>query len=194
MDRREVSGMTHFLNRLFAFSSLAAPGLGPNGLMLCRCPGLRGGQPRTAKPGSAAALEADLTLLASNGATDLVTLIGVDERERLGVGALPRRATERGMSWREFPITDRSAPTAGRQVEFDRLLDQLLTGLGTGRRVAIHCQAGLGRTGLLAASLLVRSGIGSNDAIAIVRSARPGSIETSGQEYFIRKIEFQGLE
>ena len=80
--------MTHFLDRPFAFSALAASGLGPNGLMLCRCPGLRGGQPRTATPGSAAALEADLTLLALNGATDLVTLIGEDEREKLGVSAL----------------------------------------------------------------------------------------------------------
>ncbi len=144
--------MTHFLDRPFAFSALAAPGLGPNGLMLCRCPGLRGGQPRTATPGSAAALEA------------------------------------------EFPITDRTAPASGRQAEFDQLLDELLTDLAAGRRVAIHCQAGLGRTGLLAAGLLVRSGTGPDDAIAIVRSARPGSIETSGQEDFIRKIEFRGLE
>ena len=186
--------MTHFLDRPFAFSALATPSLGPNGLMLCRCPGLRGRQPRTATPGSAAALEADLTLLASNGAADIVTLIGEDERERLGVAALPRLAKERGMSWREFPITDRAAPTARHRADFDRLLDELLTGLDAGRRVAIHCQAGLGRTGLLAASLLVRSGIGPDDAIAIVRSARPGSIETSGQEDFIRKIEFRGLE
>ena len=186
--------MTHFLDRPFAFSALVAPGLGPNGLMLCRCPGLRGGQPTTATPGSAAALEADLTLLASNGATDLVTLIGEDEREKLGVGALPQLAAERGMSWREFPITDRAAPTAKHQADFDRLLDELLTGLDAGRRVAIHCQAGLGRTGLLAAGLLVRSGTGPDDAIELVRSARPGSIETSGQEDFIRKIVFRGLE
>ena len=186
--------MTHFLDRPFAFSSLAASGLGPNGLMLCRCPGLQGGQPRTTKPGSTAALESDLTLLASNRATDLVTLIGEDEREKLGVGALPRLAAERGMSWREFPITDRAAPTATHQADFDRLLDELLTGLDAGRRVAIHCQAGLGRTGLLAAGLLVRSGTGPDDAIKLVRSARPGSIETSGQEDFIRKIVFRGLE
>jgi len=186
--------MTHFLDRPFAFSALAAPGLGPNGLMLCRCPGLRGGQPKTATPGSTTALEADLTLLASNGATDLVTLIGEDERGKLGVGALPRLASENGLSWREFPVTDRAAPTAGRQAEFDRLLDELLTGLGAGRRVAIHCQAGLGRTGLLAASLLVRSGTASDDAITLVRSVRPGSIETSGQEDFIREIRCRGLE
>ncbi|MEC7440675.1 MAG: hypothetical protein VX802_07435, partial [Pseudomonadota bacterium] len=115
--------MTHFLDRPFAFSALTAPGLGPNGLMLCRCPGLRGGQPKTATPGSTTALEADLTLLASNGATDLVTLIGEDERENLGVGALPRLAGENGLSWREFPITDRTAPASGRQAEFDQLLD-----------------------------------------------------------------------
>ena len=127
-------------------------------------------------------------------ATDLVTLIGEDERGNLGVGALPRLAGENGLSWREFPITDRTAPASGRQAEFDQLLDELLTDLAAGRRVAIHCQAGLGRTGLLAAGLLVRSGTGPDDAITLVRSARPGSIETSGQDDFIRKIEFRGLE
>ena len=96
--------MTHFLDRPFAFSALAAPGLGPNGLLLCRCPGLRGGQPRTATPGSAAALEADLTLLASNSATNLVTLIGEDERGKLGVGALPRLAGKKGLS--QPPLRD----------------------------------------------------------------------------------------
>ena len=186
--------MTHFLDRPFAFSALAAPGLGPNGMMLCRCPGLRRGQPKTTILGSAAKLEVDLTLLESNGATDLVTLIGEDEREKLGVGALPRLATERGLSWREFPIVDRAAPTAMHRVDFNRLLDELLTGLDAGRRVAIHCQAGLGRTGLLAAGLLVRSGTGPDDAIALVRLARRGSIETSEQEDFIRKIEFRRLE
>ena len=186
--------MTHFLDKPFAFSALTAPGLGPNGLMLCRCPVLRGSQPKTTTPGSTKALEADLTLMASNRATDLVTLIGEDERGNLGVGALPRLAGENGLSWREFPITDRTAPASGRQAEFDQLLDELLTDLAAGRRVAIHCQAGLGRTGLLAAGLLVQSGIGPDDAIARVRSARPGSIETSGQEDFIRKIEFRGLE
>ena len=129
--------MTHFLDKPFAFSALTAPGLGSNGLMLCRCPGLRGGQPKTTTPGSTTALEADLTLLASNRATDLVTLIGEDEREKLGVGALPRLAGENGLSWREFPITDRTAPASGRQAEFDQLLDELLTDLAAGRRVAI---------------------------------------------------------
>jgi protein-tyrosine phosphatase len=186
--------MTHFLDRPFAFSALAAPGLGPNGLMLCRCPGLRGDRPTGTTPDSTATLEADLTLLISNGATGLVTLIGEDEREKLGVSALPRLAIDKGLAWREFPITDRTAPTAGRQAEFDQLLDTLLAGLADGNRVAIHCQAGLGRTGLLAASLLVQSGTGPNDAIALVRSARPGSIETAGQENFIQKIGLPGLE
>ena len=186
--------MTHFLDRPFAFSGLTAAGLGTRGLMLCRCPGLRGGRPDTAPSGIAEALEADLALLASEGATDLITLAGEAERAKLGVDALPEAARAAGLSWREFPITDRTAPTAGRQAEFDSLLDELLTDLAAGHRITIHCQAGLGRTGLLAASLLVRSGTSPDDAIALVRSARPGAIETAGQEAFIREVAPQGVE
>jgi len=45
---------------------------------------------------------------------------------------------------------------------------------------------GLGRTGMAAALLLVERGIAPEDAIAAVRRARPGAIETRGQETLVR--------
>ena len=46
----------------------------------------------------------------------------------------------------------------------------------------VHCAAGLGRTGTFAAQLLVTSGLTPQKAIAAVRQARPGTIETEAQE------------
>ncbi|CAH1153563.1 unnamed protein product [Phaedon cochleariae] len=54
-------------------------------------------------------------------------------------------------------------------------------------RVAIHCHAGLGRTGVLIACYLVFSlRVSANDAIRYVRLKRPGSVQTRGQILCVR--------
>ncbi|XP_025837410.1 protein tyrosine phosphatase domain-containing protein 1 isoform X1 [Agrilus planipennis] len=54
-------------------------------------------------------------------------------------------------------------------------------------RVAIHCHAGLGRTGVLIASYLVYSlRVNANEAIKYVRLKRPGSVQTRGQIISVR--------
>lgn len=54
-----------------------------------------------------------------------------------------------------------------------------------GERIMIHCRGGQGRTGTLAARLLVESVVEPKRAIARVRDARPGAIETSAQEQHV---------
>jgi ADP-ribosyl-[dinitrogen reductase] hydrolase len=54
--------------------------------------------------------------------------------------------------------------------------------LQTGGSVLIHCRGGLGRTGTIAARLLVELGWQPRAAIEAVRGARPGAIETPQQE------------
>jgi atypical dual specificity phosphatase len=48
--------------------------------------------------------------------------------------------------------------------------------------VAVHCGAGLGRTGVVLACYFVAKGAAPKDAIVRVRKLRPGSIETEEQE------------
>ena len=57
-----------------------------------------------------------------------------------------------------------------------------------GAEVVIHCLGGLGRTGTIAARILVEFGIEADDAIKAVREARPGAIETVGQAEYVRKF------
>ncbi|XP_048510976.1 protein tyrosine phosphatase domain-containing protein 1-like isoform X2 [Athalia rosae] len=57
-------------------------------------------------------------------------------------------------------------------------------------RVAIHCHAGLGRTGVLIACYLVYSlRVRANDAIRFVRLKRPNAIQTSGQILCVQEFE-----
>ncbi|XP_043283751.1 protein tyrosine phosphatase domain-containing protein 1-like isoform X2 [Venturia canescens] len=57
-------------------------------------------------------------------------------------------------------------------------------------RVAIHCHAGLGRTGVLIACYLIYSlRVRASDAIRFVRMKRPGAIQTRGQIQCIQEFE-----
>ena len=47
--------------------------------------------------------------------------------------------------------------------------------------MVVHCRGGLGRSGLVAASVLVALGHPSGEAIRIVRVAREGALETPDQ-------------
>lgn len=49
----------------------------------------------------------------------------------------------------------------------------------------VHCRGGLGRAGTVAAALLIELGETPREALRKVRAARPGAVETRGQERYI---------
>ena len=183
--------MAHFLTLPFALSRLEAPTISPGTIVLCRCPGLRGGD-QAMHPGNPVALDRDLGTIIDGGASILISLIGSEERERLGVSALPARAVEMGLDWQEFAITDRTAPDHERLSEFTGLMRYVSAALSDEKIIAVHCQAGIGRTGLVAASTLIWCGMAPDDAIVAVRRTRPGAIETAGQQAFVRSFKVTG--
>ncbi len=65
------------------------------------------------------------------------------------------------------------------------MLTESISELQKGKIIIMHCYAGLGRTGTIAACFLVKLGINSSDAINLVRKTRSGTIETVWQEEFI---------
>jgi atypical dual specificity phosphatase len=78
-----------------------------------------------------------------------------------------------------MPVPSTYAPTPD---QLDRGVAAIHDELARGRRVVVHCGAGLGRTGTLLAAYLVSQGARVDDAMAQVRAVRPGSIETLEQE------------
>jgi protein-tyrosine phosphatase len=70
---------------------------------------------------------------------------------------------------------------------FHGLVERLLARLAAGEAVAVHCYAGVGRTGLLLACLLGRlERLPGEEAIRRLRLLRP-AIETPDQERFVRR-------
>jgi hypothetical protein len=130
-------------------------------------------------------LGADLARLREvYGASMLVPLCEVDELARIGIGDLYSRAEEAGLEVVAFPIVDGGVPASAEAVL--PLVQTLARAAEDGRTVVIHCLGGLGRSGTVAACLLVTRGHGADAAIGIVRGARPGAVENEAQEHFVR--------
>jgi atypical dual specificity phosphatase len=78
-----------------------------------------------------------------------------------------------------LPVKDFAAPSP---CQVERGVDAIVGALVAGEAAAVHCGGGLGRTGTLLACYLASSeGLGAGEAIGLVRSLRPGSMETLAQ-------------
>jgi ADP-ribosyl-[dinitrogen reductase] hydrolase len=166
-------------------ASLDTPGGGRIGMTFC--PGKR--DPAAMTGAWDRDLGLDLKTIADWGAAALVTLMETHELKKLGVPDIGQRAVDLGLEWFYLPIRDVSIPgdtfeeawvAAGRTIR-----DRLRNGQG----VVIHCRGGLGRTGLVAARLLIELGETPGLALNKVRQARPGAVETLQQEAYVLKLQ-----
>jgi protein-tyrosine phosphatase len=147
----------------------------PGRLGLTLCPGRRDRD---------RSLDADLAALAAASVELLVCMLPADELERHGVADLPAAAERHGLRFVHAPVLDQGVPTPARAAALVRAIDEELR---AGRDVVIHCLGGLGRSGTLAACVLVAHGLDPDAAIAAVRRARgPRAIESERQARFVR--------
>ena len=99
----------------------------------------------------------------------------------------PRRdwVNDAGLMVYHVPIVDMEAPT---QEQLERCLSAIERAHAQNMGVAVHCTAGLGRTGTVLAAWFVTQGLSAQNATARVRRLRPGSIETEEQERAIEEF------
>jgi len=137
-----------------------------------------------------AGLEGARRLRRQDRVDKLVLLVEDDELRAAGVpGIVPALAGE-GITVIRHPIADMGVPTD--RAVFRALLDAVCDDVLGGRTVVVACFGGFGRTGTAVGCLLVDARLSADDAIALVRTTRPGTIETRSQEGFVQAWEDRG--
>jgi protein-tyrosine phosphatase len=106
---------------------------------------------------------------------------------------VPRRApglfealAHRGVEVRRFPIADFGVPAD--VPAFGRLVDAIGRRLAEGGGVLVHCNAGLGRTAVVLASILTAHGLTADPVIELRRIYRPTAMREPVQEAFVRRL------
>jgi len=90
-----------------------------------------------------------------------------------------------GFSVKHIPVRDFEAPTLEQIEDFVVFAENARS---EGKKLVVHCDAGIGRTGTILACYLVSKGYNAADAIEEVRTKRPGSLETIEQEEVVLKF------
>lgn len=96
-----------------------------------------------------------------------------------------RDVDEAGLLLYHLPVEDMTAPTLE---ELEQAVRTIARAHQQGLGVAVHCAAGLGRTGTVLAAWFVQQGDSPAEAMRRIRRLRPGSIETPDQEDVVRRF------
>ncbi len=119
----------------------------------------------------------DLPLLHRAGIGAVVSLLNIPSD-----AAVYRSA---GFGYLLLPVPDGAAPSVAQFVEFLRFLPEQRK---LGMKTAVHCAAGLGRTGTVLAGYLIANGASPEAAIKGIRAVRRGAIETTEQVRFLYEL------
>jgi protein-tyrosine phosphatase len=129
----------------------------------------------------------DLSRLKASGVDILVSMLTPPEMEELGLIQEHEECRTCVMEYLNFPIDDRTVPKIV-QV-FNLFVDQVAGQLKSGKAVAVHCRAGIGRSSLLTACVLIRLGLTPAAAWDLIQSARGCPVpDTPEQKSFVERI------
>jgi len=121
----------------------------------------------------------------------VISLLESYEIRELELKAEPSLCAEQGIGFRHFPIPDRGTPASRKETV--ALVDELHSNLVQGKAVAIHCRAGIGRTGLIAACLLHKLHVPYGEIFAKLSRARGLEVpDTPAQSEWVERYAGNG--
>jgi protein-tyrosine phosphatase len=129
----------------------------------------------------------EIKMFKASGVDVIVSALGVDEATELDLLQEEDCCRQGGVEFISFPIPDRSVPDSA--AAFEGLLDHVDQHLRKNQAVVVHCRAGIGRSSMIAAALLLRRGLSAAEAFDLLSKARGCSVpDTPEQREWIERL------
>lgn len=147
-------------------------------LIFTPCPGTKG-----------TSIAEALATLQQAGAAAVISLNPMSELEKLQVADLGTEVNANGLQWFHCPIEDDHAPLTDFAAAWQQagpLVHQLLD---AGKTVAIHCKGGSGRTGLMAAQILLERGNSKDTVKSMVQALRPFALTLEPHVHYFNSLK-----
>ena len=139
-------------------------------------------------PGAKNEFHQDLHLLQRQKPAIVVSLVENSELKKAGAETLGPQLKQIGIQWFHIPIKDCDTPTndvRSRWLDLKPLAKYKLS--VTKENILLHCWAGSGRAGMMAAKILMQFGMSSDEAVTHVRNAKPDAIDTAKQVQWLNQ-------
>ena len=137
-----------------------------------------------ARPQSGEWLRDEVAGWCQAGVKAVVCLLEAAEVRELALHDEPVLCQGSEIEFISFPITDRGVPKSAQQAA--QLVERVVSLLKTGAPVAIHCRAGIGRSSLIAACVMLKLGFPRSEVFPVLSRARGLRVpDTSTQEQWL---------
>ncbi len=140
-----------------------------------------------ARPRAGDWLEDEIAHWKQSGVGIVVSLLEREEIDDLGLGMEAALCAESGIEYLSYPIADRGVP--------DDINAAMRFTADLARRekpIAIHCRAGIGRSSIMAAAVLICAGISAETALSAIGEARRLPIpDTDAQRDWVLNLELR---
>ncbi len=145
----------------------------------------------SARPRGGDWLEDEIAGWRRSGVDTIVSLLTPQENKDLELSKEPALSQARGLLFVSLPVQDRGVPSSWD--EASHIVAKASEMLRQGRNVAVHCRQGIGRSGMIAAALLIKEGSAADHALKVISEARGLPVpETPEQVEWVREFSKRG--
>jgi protein-tyrosine phosphatase len=116
----------------------------------------------------------------------VVSALTNEEEEELGLTLEGEFCNKYGIEFLKFPMQDRGIPLSISDI--DKFCRNLALKVQDGFSIGIHCRAGIGRSSMLASSIMAHLGFNAKDALSLISQSRRTKVpDTEMQEAWINE-------